>query len=203
MYDINVALRRFHDLIKWTANWFSNPHSYNLEAEDLEAEGLLVLVRCCQRFPKGEVHFARYFKASLYSRMRKLVRYSKFKKRVGISVELDDNELPPVKPPSIEFIERMQKRVSDVTPYLSREAVRFLKLLVNPNDKEVQQQAWMELCRRHKLRSLGISTSRNLGFRLERRHLLRAYRIEPKRVNEIIREVQKVEQNLSRRRISG
>jgi hypothetical protein len=203
MYDIAIALKRFRPLIKWVARHNANPYYYKMAREDLEAEGLLTLVQCCQQFPKGEIRFARFFKKSLYNRIKKLVRYSRCIKRQGVEVDLDSIEHLAKPSRDTEFIEQIQKRVGEILPYLSPESARFLRALVNPNDEATSHEAWKELCRRNKLRTLGIRTSNVRKFRVEERHFKRALRMNTNDVNEAIREIQSVYQHLTLRRKSN
>ena len=216
MYDIRVALRRFRHLIKWVAWHYSvdipTPGRFKMTYEDLEAEGLLCLVECCQRFPKSERRFARYFKRSLYNRIKKLARFSRAGKRQGEEVSItlprDDEEkffvpnelkvLPPADTESKEFRGRMEKRIERLIPYLSDDAVRLLKILTHPKGEEVLHEAWMDWCRKHKLRSQGIGNPNVGKFRVKSIHIRRALKMSSIRVSNAVSEIRHVDSVITR-----
>lgn len=221
MYDVSVALRRFKPLIRWVARHYANPNSYRMSQEDIEAEGLMTLVNCCQKFPDTEIYFARFFKRSLYNRVKKLHSYTRRLKRQGVNVSLDDLDpekkfyegarthklpeqlkvAPAYAAAHSDFLERMQARVAEVTPYLSADAARFLQMLVNPNEEEITRHAWMEFCRRNKLRSLGIDGPSCNKFRVKKRHIGIVLQMTSTQMSKAVKEIQTVEQKLARRRI--
>lgn len=199
MYDIGVALRRFRKLIKWTAHRYAIRGHFRMSPEDLEAEGLLTLVKCCRAFPEGHFHFARYFKRAWYNKLKKLIRFGLQEKRKGIEVDLEMAiEMPPPEYDT-HFQDRMKSRANELGPYLSPEAKMLLKMLVEPSE-EVMEYAWRDWCRRQKLRSQGTRIVGAKKFRIRSRHIRGAMRINRLRMRELVTEIRTAHQTLNQRR---
>jgi hypothetical protein len=125
LYSPKKATKRFQNLIKFIARRYCVNGHFRLSREDLIAEGMLVLVRCCQDFPEGEVHFGRYFKRSLYNHVDKLRRFDRQTKRLGFTVPLDKAMLmakPEEKPVYLN-------RCLEIAPHVSPKAREYLLTL--------------------------------------------------------------------------
>lgn len=176
MYDVPVALRRLHGLIRWCARKYSVLGNPKLSREDLEGEGLLVLVQCCQSFPDGEVRFSRYFKKAWYNRLKTILRDENRLKRKGFTVELDEttHRLPVVFP---EVVDDMLSHF--MKHHLTPKTAAFIAQLMDP-DKEVSEYAWRDFCRKHKLYSLGQRVYKPKRFRIRQRHVRKVLGISRK-----------------------
>jgi len=189
MYDITVALRRFRGLIRWTARKYSILGDFRRSREDLEAEGLLVLVKCCQSFPEGGMYFARYFKRAWYNRLKKMIRFSSQKKRQGTEIELlEALSIPDVVPDSREYL---LSKAEEFRPHLDAEVFRLLQMLVEP-DEQVIEFAWRDFCRKNKLRSQGQRVPGWKQFRVRARHIRSVLRISPSKMRRSIRQIRRV-----------
>lgn len=175
-YSVEVAKRRLHGLIRWTANHYAVPGNPKLNRDDLEAEGLLMLVECCQKFPEGQQRFIRYFKRSWYNRLRDLSRDERRQKRRGITVELDEAfSKAHVRP------EAGSDTLKKLKPYLSHRicatnsvtAYQLLNELVEPSEA-VSEYAWREFCRKNKLHGQGRRVKDIHKFRITERHVQKA-----------------------------
>lgn len=218
MYDIRRALKKFHRLIKWVAYQYSNQRNYLMEYEDLEAEGLLVLVKCCDEFPEselelpdGETRFAHYFKRALYNKMKKFIRHSNYKKRVGQVTSLEamtderedyegnhytDKDFPErlkvyQRTESEKFMELMRDRIDVISPYLSEDSARLLQMLVNPNDGEVLLQARKDWKKKRRLK-------KSQKFRVRWKHVRGILNMSTMEVSTAIREIKTTNQLLSK-----
>ena len=195
MYDVHVALRRFRGLIRWTARKYSVPGDVRLSRSDLEAEGLLVLVKCCRAFPENQTRFARYFKRAWYNHLKMMFRDSHRKKRTGFVVDLLDAESVP------QIAERdwVNEQMTVLHSRLSSTAYQFLQLLVSPTE-EVVTCAWVDFCRKSKLRSLGIRSSGSRKFRIKAVHVRRALAMSGTEAENVLREIRHVGKTLHDRR---
>lgn len=188
MYDIGVALRRFRKLIKWTARKYAVQGNFRMSPEDLEAEGLLILVQCCRAFPEGQFYFARYFKRAWYNKLQKLIRFGLQEKRVGIEVDLEFAEEIPPPEYDTKFLERIQAQAIELNPYLSSEARMLLKTLIEPSE-EVMEYAWRDFCRKQKLRSQGLHVRGAKKFRIRIRHIRGSLKMSRERMREVVKEI--------------
>ena len=193
MYDIHVALRSFRGLIRWTARKYSVPGDVRLSRSDLEAEGLLVLVKCCRAYPENQTMFARYFKRAWYNHLKMMFRDIHRKKRTGYVVGLLDAESIP----QIAETEWVSERMTLLHSRLSSTAYQFLQLLVNPTE-EVVNCAWVDFCRKSKLRSLGIRSSGSRKFRVKVVHVRRALAMSGTETKDVLREIRHVGRSITR-----
>lgn len=191
MYDVHVALRRFRGLIRWTARKYSVPGDVRLSRGDLEAEGLLVLVKCCRAYPENQNRFGRYFKRAWYNRLKMMFRDTHRKKRTGYVVDLLDVESIP----QIAETEWVSQRMTLLHSRLSSTAYQFLQLLVNPTE-EVVNCAWIDFCRKSKLRSLGIRSPGSRKFRVKVVHVRRALAMSGTETKNVLREIRHVGRTL-------
>lgn len=199
MYDISVALRRFRGLIKWTAKKYSIQGNFRMSREDLEAEGLLILVKCCREFPQGQFHFSRYFKRAWYNQLKKLIRFGLQEKRVGVEVDLElAVEIPHIDYDT-KFLERMRVQSKELGPYLSLGAKRLLQLLIEPSE-EVMEYAWRDFCRKQKLRSHGIFVPGAKKFRIRTRHIRESLRMSREEMREVVTEIRSTYLTVKRRK---
>jgi hypothetical protein len=187
-YDVGVALRRFKNLIRWAANHYAKPGHFRRSKEELEAEGLLILVQCCRDFPDGEMFFARYFKRSLYNRLRDLSRFDRTWSRDGFEVELTEAANVSQKQVVDPFLEIVSEKAEHLYPLLNREARRFLRALIDP-PTPVCQFAWMEFCRRNKLVSQGQKVRDAKRFRIKLRHIRQYLGMNTSDVRRIVEEI--------------
>lgn len=127
---IKKAQRKYGNLVKFIARKYAIPGHYRLSKEDLHAEGMLVLVRCCRDLPKGTTHFGKYFKRSLYNKIQTLYRFEKELKRRGYNVSLDAaTNLPALREAGDGFYADVVLRL---LPRLSSKSARLLETLVFP-----------------------------------------------------------------------
>jgi hypothetical protein len=197
VYDIKVALRRLRPLIRWTAYRASTNPILRQTYEDLEAEGLLVLVKCCREFPEGQIRFIRYFKRAWYNQLKRFYRDGYALKRQGIEVDLEHAET--LVESRDDFLDRMRQRYDELRPFLSQDARRLLELLLSPEPAPMAlEYAWREFCRKNKLRSLGAPVTGGKKFRIRVRHIRRALGITAQRMREVVKEVKSA--NRSHRR---
>jgi hypothetical protein len=122
------AHRKFCRLIRSVSYHYSHRNNFRLSQEDLEAEGMLVLVRCCRDFPKGKTYFTRYFKRSLYSHLIDLHRFEKQQKRRGYIVPLDEIQQQVAS----SHLSPYANMALSIAPLLSSRARTFLQTLVFP-----------------------------------------------------------------------
>lgn len=122
------AQRKFKRLIRSVSYIYSKRNHYRLSQEDLESEGMLVLVRCCRDFPKGKTYFTRYFKRSLYSHLIDLHRFEKQQKRQGYIVPLNEVQQQVAE----SHLSPYADRAMAILPFLSPKARKFLQTLVFP-----------------------------------------------------------------------
>lgn len=188
-YDVGVALRRFKNLIRWAANHYAMPGHFRRSKEELEAEGLLILVQCCRDFPDGQIFFARYFKRSLYNKLRDLSRFDRTHSRDGFEVELAEAENVKQKQVTDPFLEMVKDKAVDLYPYLTPEARRFLRTLINP-PLPVCQFAWMDFCRKNKLISQGQKVKDAKRFRVRLRHICQYLGMDSSDVRRVVEEIQ-------------
>jgi hypothetical protein len=188
MYNVSKALEKYRGLIRWTARKYSIRGNFRMSIADLEAEGLLVLVKCCRSFPKGQRRFGRYFKRSWYNHLKTLSRISFTAKRFGKEVGIDD--ALHVSPPDRNnpFITSMRDRANELSPCLSGDARRLLQVLTEPSE-EVMHFAWKDFCRKRKLLSQGINVLGGKRFRIRIRHIRGALGMSKRRVRELVREI--------------
>jgi hypothetical protein len=197
VYDVGVALRRHRMLIKWTAwRWRL---ALKMSFEDLEAEGLLLLVDCCRTFPVGQTRFSRYFKRAWYRRLKRFYRDSRALKRQGVEVELEDASTTAIQPDSSDFIERVWLRYHEISSLLSPDARRLLQALIDP-PSQVYEEAWRDFCRKNKLRSLGQGVTGDRRFRVRLTHIRRALGMSSRRMREVVTEVKSVNRKYNRRK---
>jgi hypothetical protein len=166
-YDISVALRRFKNLIRWAARYYAIPGHFRRSSEELEAEGLLILVQCCREFPEDQIFFARYFKRALYNRLKDISRFDRTSSRDGVEVQLEEAEQLAVE---YDFTNHIRERAEGLYPILSNQAQTFLKTLID-SPVQVSEYAWRDYCRRHKLASQGQSVTGVKSFRIKLRHI--------------------------------
>src|ERR1700690_3094551 len=138
MYKISKAMREYKPLIKWVA--FKYSKCTKTAPDDLEAESILMLVKCCQRFKHG--NFEHFFKRSMYNNLKKMIRRVRCKMRQGLEVDLEYAAVLPSSHVS-DYAEMIQDRVDQIMPYLSKESARFLEMLINPT-MEVNWQAYLQ-----------------------------------------------------------
>lgn len=188
-YDVSVALRRFKNLIKWAANHYAKPGHFRRSKEELEAEGLLILVQCCRDFPEGEIFFARYFKRSLYNRLKDLSRFDRRKSRAGFEVELE--EADAVLEQRDPFLDLVRERAEHLYPFLTAEAKKFLRTLIDPPPM-VCQHAWMDFCRKNKLVSQGQKVRDAKRFRIRLQHIRRYLGMRTVDVRRVVDEIKSV-----------
>lgn len=187
MYDIGVAIRRFRTLIKWVAVKRAIPGHPKLSSSDLEAEGYLILVRCCQSFPEGETQFARYFKRAFYNHLRDIFRDEFRKKRVHFQVDLSEAMAEPYQASSLG------EEIESLRPMLSERAHTLLQQLADPG-QAVIQCAYLEFLRRNKLRQQGMRISGYKYCRIRLRHIRKALGWSRAECKEAFLEIQKIYQ---------
>jgi len=189
MYSIEVALRRFRGLIRWTSRKYSVLGNFRLSREDLEAEGLLVLVKCCRDFPEGEVRFTRYFKRAWYNRLKDMISTERTEKRTGLTVELlEAFGIPDLYAASYErLFEKLEVLRSCLTP----RSFRFLQQLAEPSEFVVEY-AWREFCRRNRLHAQGQSVYGYRKFRVRSKHVRKALGMSSEEAQEALREIRVV-----------
>jgi hypothetical protein len=168
-----------------------------MSREDLEGEGLLVLVRCCNQFPKGEERFARYFKRALYNHLKNILRFRNQEKRKGREVSLDIVSGLSMQSEH-NLMSELRVRADLMKPYISPLAYNYM-VVVSDLGKEVSEVAWQDFCRRNKLNSLGIRVQGWKKFRIKARHVRKVLDITPKDVRRIVKELRMVNSQLNRR----
>jgi hypothetical protein len=188
VYDVSRALKKYRGLIRWTARKYATTGNFRLSIADIEAEGLLMLVKCCRSFPKGHGRFGRYFKRAWYNHLKDLIRFGYQDKRLGREVELEEAfEIAP-KEKADPFIARMKTRANELSPLLSEDARKFLMVLVEPSG-EVMEYAWRDYCRKRKLLSQGLDVRGGKKFRIRIRHIRGALHMTKRRIRELVREI--------------
>jgi len=196
MYDVGVALRRFRGLIRYTARKYSVETNFRMSQKDLEAEGLLTLVQCCRAFPEGQIHFSRYFKRAWNNRLKKLLRFNMRKKRQGFEVNLElASELVAPTKKETEVSERIVERANVLYPFLSRDAKKFLQILIEPSG-EVMETAWRDYCRKNKLHSQGVNFRGWKMFRIHLRHIREALSLSERGMKDVVQEIRRVNSKL-------
>lgn len=188
MYDVRRALKKYRGLIKWTARKYAIRGNFRLSIPDLEAEGLLMLVKCCRSFPKGHGRFGRYFKRAWYNHLKSLIRFGYQDKRLGREVELEEAFEVAPRDQIDPFISRMKTRANELSPFLSEDARKFLMVLVEPSE-EVMEYAWRDYCRKRKLLSQGLTVRGGKKFRIRIRHIRGALHMSRRRIRELVREI--------------
>jgi hypothetical protein len=188
VYDVDVALRRFKPLIKYMAFKYHRRGHMSLSFEDLEAEGLLTLVKCCSSFPEGQQRFARYFKRSLYNRLDNVLRREYQLKRQGIVVEL--SEVMARACPEAPH-EDLSQRAKSIVPLLSGDAARLLDLITE-SSPELVEYAWRDFCRRNKLKKQGQKVSGWRRFRVQPRHIRGVLGMSARETRVAIRQIREV-----------
>lgn len=186
-YNTDVALRRFKNLIHWAARHYAIPGHFRRSSEELEAEGLLILVQCCEEFPDGQIYFARYFKRALYNRLRDLSRFDRTWSRDGVEVQLGEADSWPQN--RDDFLYRMHERAEVLYPVLSCEARMFLQILLDP-PIQVSEFAWRDFCRRNKLLSQGQDVRGAKSFRIKLRHIRGYLGMTSADVRRVVKEIQ-------------
>jgi hypothetical protein len=194
MYDYGVALRRFDKLIRWTARKYQVLGHHHLMPQDIQAEGYLVLVRCCQRFPPYRTGFARFFKRSWYNRLKDLSRFSHRQARDGVTVEIPETLVDERFLPS----DNLRSRISELKHRVSPLAFKFLRLFTQPNEA-VTQAAWRDFCRKNKLAGLGIKVTGFKKFRIRPKHVQTVLGIPPVLGRKLLRELKQSNQQQKER----
>jgi RNA polymerase sigma factor (sigma-70 family) len=196
VYNVSKALEKYRGLIRWTARKYTTSGNFRMSVKDLEAEGLLILVKCCRSFPEGQGRFGRYFKRAWYNHLKTMIRFGRWQKRTGKEVEIDAAiELTPQESVDQKFFERMRTRANELNPYLSQEARRFLRMLVEPSE-EVMDFAWRDYCRKRKLLSQGAKVLGGKKFRIRIRHIRGTMGVTNRRMRELVREIRSVNSQL-------
>jgi len=189
MQDIGEALKQYRGLIKWIARRYAVLGNFRLSQQDLEAEGYLVLVRCCRRFPKNRAGFDGYFKTSLYNHVKTLISTERRDKRMGISVDLEEaSEL--AKEESLVKVS-LQEKVESIRTRLSPLSYSLLQELIEPSP-QVIEFARREFLRRNKLHSLGISVGGYRKFRVKIRHIRKVFGWSTDECNRAMSEIRRV-----------
>lgn len=224
MYDINRAMRKMRPLVKQMARKHAVSGSTRMGREDLEAEGMLVLMKCCKKFSSGnfEHYFARAFrnyidKIRTYGNrpMRRAVEeipiefledqerigmQHRYNTHTGIFKETFLQSQRFVRDQNEQrVVEDLQRRAKRLLPLLSSGAVRLLQMVVDPrHTAEAEQQAYHEFLRRKHLRALGIRCPGRDQFRLKKRHFQKALGMNSSELRSAIREIQSVDSTLQR-----
>lgn len=189
MQDIGAALVQYRGLIKWIARRYAVLGNFRLSQQDLEAEGYLILVKCCRKFPKNKEGFDGYFKTSLYNHVKTLITTERCDKRMGISVELDEAEELAREESLVQV--SLKEKVESIRLDLSPNAYSLLQELIEPS-LQVIEFARREFLRRNKLHSLGISVSGFRKFRVRLRHIRKVFRWTTQACDEAMSEIRKV-----------
>lgn len=191
-YDVQKALKKYKKLISWYAWHYSTRGSFWLAPQDLNSEGLLVLVKCCQNFPKGQGNFEHYFKRSLNNRFFTMLRDVNRGKRDGKEVPLEDASAIPYQKPTTSFMEVAKERAELIKPYLSPDAKNFLEVLLENQNGKVLEEAWKDYCRKYKLFANGQRVKPVNRFRVRPRHLRKALNLSSSRMQELVSEIRRI-----------
>lgn len=198
LYDVQVALRRFRGLIKYTARKYAVRGHFRIGMEEIEAEGYLTLVQCCRSFPEGQRRFARYFKRAWSNRLKKLIRFGFQQKRQGFEVDLEKAQEVQTPEISSEVWERLSDRAYQLMPLLTENARRLLQQLLEPSE-EVFEYAWRDYCRKNKLHSQGIRVPGWRYFRVKPRHISGVLHMSATDMQMAVREIRRANHQTQRR----
>lgn len=186
-------------MIRWTSWRASRNPILRQTYEDLEAEGLLTLVKCCREFPEGQVRFTRYFKRAWYNQLKRMYRDGYALKRQGIEVALEHAEAT-LAGTKDDFLDRMRSRYDELHPFLSMDARRLLEVLLSPEPEPLAAEyAWREYCRKNKLRSMRLPVHGGKKFRIRIRHIRRALGLSAQRMRDVVKEVKAVSKSYRRK----
>lgn len=189
MQDIGEALKQYRGLIKWIARRYAVLGNFRLSQQDLEAEGYLVLVKCCRRFPRHREGFDGYFKTSLYNHIKTLITTERRDKRMGINVELEE-AVELAREESLVKL-TLKEKIESIRSHLSTFAYRLLQELLEPSP-QVVEFARREFLRRNKLHSLGISVGGYRKFRIRERHIRKVFGWKTEDCNKAMSEIRRV-----------
>lgn len=202
-YKVSVALRRFDTLIWWTAWKARHDKNFRMTCEDIHSEGLLVLVNCCREFPEGKIRFGRYFKKAWYNRLKDMRRDSMRDKREGTEVEIQEAfSIPEPQPDNLQFIDMVKEKFYEISPLLSEDARRMLRLLLDPS-QELVEYAWRDFCRKNKLKSQGKHVYNYKRFRISLKHIQGVLEMSPSKMRKVVAEVKVVNRKLYKNNRGG